>query len=93
MSGVMLAVVGFPDHARPGAVDPGVLRNLALLYLPATATLSVIAIACLNLYRIDREAHERNLETLAEGTAQAEALAETLDSGQPPEAVGVSRPS
>jgi Na+/melibiose symporter-like transporter len=92
LPGVMLAVIGFPDHAKPGAVDPAVLRNLALLYLPATAALSVAAIGSLYLYRIDRDAHERNLETIAEGAAKAELLAEALD--QAPESITtITRPA
>lgn len=56
--GIILAVVGFPRHAVPGAVAPQVLRHLALLYLPAMATMSVLAIFCLAFYRIDRAGHE-----------------------------------
>ena len=60
--------------------------------MPATALLSVASIASLYLYKIDRDSHERNLETLAQGAAQAEILAEALD--QTPESVTtITRPA
>ncbi len=68
LSGVLLAVVHFPQATamQPGAsVDPAIVRNLALLYLPTVLVLYLLAAACLAGYRITREKHEENLRTLA----------------------------
>ena len=62
----MLAAVRFPVHAQQGAVDPAIMRHLALLYLPTAAILAVISILVLLLYGIDQKKHEQNLATLAE---------------------------
>jgi Na+/melibiose symporter-like transporter len=67
MSGVILAVVHFPQgaSAQPASrIDPEIVRNLALVYLPVILILYVIAALCLTGYRITREKHEENLRTL-----------------------------
>jgi len=64
LSGLLLAVVHFPQHAVQGQVAPAILRNLALIYAPAIASCSLISIALLLFYDIDRSIHERNLERL-----------------------------
>jgi len=64
---MILAFVHFPAGAAQGAVDvvdPAVMRNLALVSTPAGAVLNLIAVGVLMFYRIDRGAHEANLEAL-----------------------------
>ncbi len=63
-SGLLLGAVGFPADARPGQVDPAVVRNLGLAYAPTIAVLYLIALAFLSAYPIDRARHEANLRTL-----------------------------
>jgi len=77
LTGVLLAIVHFPQtaHLRPGAgVDPTIVRNLALLYLPTVVALYLIAMAFLTGYRITRETHEANLQKLATPQKQSAAL-------------------
>ena len=85
LPGLMLAFVAFPDKARPGAVDPAILNQLALIYLPATALMSLASIFTWRFYRIDAEAHEHALVSLREAAANAEAARETsgLDMAPP----------
>jgi glycoside/pentoside/hexuronide:cation symporter, GPH family len=64
LSGLLLAVVHFPQHAVPGHVAPTILRNFALIYAPVIATCSLISIALLLFYDIDRSTHEMNVECL-----------------------------
>ena len=66
LSSAILALVRFPAHAKAGAVDPVIVRNLALVYLPLVFGLYVIAAGCLLGYRITRATHERNLKDLAD---------------------------
>jgi len=40
------------------------MRNLALISLPVGGVLNLIAVGVLMFYRIDRRAHEANLEAL-----------------------------
>jgi Na+/melibiose symporter-like transporter len=64
---LILEFVHFPaavEAGRTTLVDPAVMRHLALVSLPATVVLNLIAIGILGFYRIDRRAHEANLETL-----------------------------
>jgi len=47
---------------------------MALVYLPTLVTFYAIAIGCLFLFRIDKDAHEQNLAILrARATTETEA--------------------
>jgi GPH family glycoside/pentoside/hexuronide:cation symporter len=84
IAGLILTLVRFPPHALRGTVNPELMRQLALIYLPVTVFFSVISIAVLGLYRIDRATHERNIETLREAAALAETsgAAEAVEGGE-----------
>jgi len=62
--GLLLALVGFPQHADPKTLDPLVMRHLALISMPLHVVLGVAATSVLLLYRIDRATHEANLAKL-----------------------------
>ncbi|HVN63106.1 MAG TPA: MFS transporter, partial [Candidatus Binataceae bacterium] len=74
ISGALLEMVDFPQVATPGQVDPLVLRHLVLAFLPVTAGCSVLAIAALTFYRIDRQVHQKNIEQLRDAAAAAEKI-------------------
>jgi len=63
-SSLMLAAIGFPRDAKPGGVDPSVVRELGMVYVPLIAGLYTCALAFLLSYRISRTAHQANLERL-----------------------------
>jgi Na+/melibiose symporter-like transporter len=62
----VLAFIGFPDKAERGQVDPEVLRNLGLAYIPLIVGFYSLAIALISTYTITRERHMENLERLRE---------------------------
>jgi Na+/melibiose symporter-like transporter len=64
-STLLLGVIGFPRGAKPGEVDPEVVRMLGLVYAPAIVVFSLIALAFLSTYRISRATHEDNLRRIA----------------------------
>jgi GPH family glycoside/pentoside/hexuronide:cation symporter len=64
-SSLLLGVIGFPRDAKPGQVDPGVVRMLGLVYTPLLVGLYLAAIGFLSTYRISRATHEENLRRLA----------------------------
>ena len=72
-AGMLLAAIHFPQHARPGQVDPSVVRNLGLAYAPIAVILYGLALLCLTRYGITRQSHEDSLRRLA---ASAELVAE-----------------
>jgi len=72
VSSMLLAFVGFPEGAERGQVDPQILTNLALIYLPTAATLFFVAILCMFLFKIDRTTHEDNLKKLRAAQTPAE---------------------
>lgn len=75
LGNMMLEFVHFPRAAQAGrlmTVDPGIMRELALLQLPIGAILNLIAIGVLIFYRIDRSTHEANLEALRLGAMVTE---------------------
>jgi hypothetical protein len=83
VSGVLLAYVAFPQGAKPGQVDPDLLHNLALMYLPVIGGFYAVAITCLFLYKIDQTVHEENLRKLSEGAVEARTSDATIESGAP----------
>ena len=64
LSGFLLAAIGFPQRAIQGSVGPLILRNLGLVYVPIAASCSLISIAVLIFYNINRSTHEHNVERL-----------------------------
>ena len=73
VSSMMLAVVGFPEGARPGHVAPEIIRNLGSVYVPTVAVLNLLAVLFLIGYRISRATHA---DALARLTAAADLAAE-----------------
>ena len=64
-STLLLSAIGFPQGAKPGEVDPTVVRNLGLVFIPVLVVLYTGTLAFLSAYRISRATHEANLERLA----------------------------
>lgn len=77
LSGLILAAVDFPANASPQTIDPEVLRNLALAYVPVTTALYVAAVACIHFYPIDRAKHEENLELIRARELGSDAAADS----------------
>lgn len=75
-SAMIIKVVQFPAHAKPGEVSAEVLRNLGLVYVPALGALYLLAVLFVSGYRITRESHEESLRKLA---AAADLVAEGDD--------------
>jgi GPH family glycoside/pentoside/hexuronide:cation symporter len=65
LSGLILAWVSFPQHAIQGQVEPAVLRQLGMVFVPLVTTFSAISIAVLMFYDIDRATHQSNIAQLA----------------------------
>lgn len=65
IASALLALVGFPHQADPGTIDPAIVRNLALAYMPTVAALYGVAICFILSYRITRATHADNLARLA----------------------------
>ncbi len=68
-SGLLLALVRFPQGARPGHIAPDVLRHLGWSYLACLMICWGAAIAVLATYRITRARHADNLRRLGEAAA------------------------
>jgi Na+/melibiose symporter-like transporter len=62
---LLLAVIQFPQGAKPGDVEPGIVVNLGLVYVPAVFSVYIISVLLVAAYRISRAAHEENLRRLA----------------------------
>src|SRR5215467_1259943 len=76
LSGLVLAWISFPQQATPGQVDPAILHQLGMVFVPIVTLFSAISIAVLLFYDIDRATHQRNLaklEAAEEATAAARA--------------------
>ena len=64
LAGLLLTAVNFPERALPGTVDPAITRNLVLVNVPVLLVFNLFGLACVSLYRLDRQRHERNLADL-----------------------------
>jgi glycoside/pentoside/hexuronide:cation symporter, GPH family len=65
LSGRLIGFIGLSVHAVPGHVDPGIIRNMGLVYLPAVVVFYVVGIVIIWFFPIDRSQHEENLRRLA----------------------------
>jgi Na+/melibiose symporter-like transporter len=64
LSGLILSVVHFPVGAKKGHVDPAILHNLILLYVPLLIAIYAVSMGIMAFYNIDRTSHAANLEAL-----------------------------
>jgi len=62
---VLLAAIEFPQGAKPGEVDPGIVVNLGLVYVPSVFVVYMISVLFVAAYRISRASHQENLDRLA----------------------------
>jgi Na+/melibiose symporter-like transporter len=61
---LLLTAIDFPQDAKPGLVEPNVIFDLGLVYVPAVFSVYVIAVLFVAAYRISRATHEAHLERL-----------------------------
>lgn len=61
-SGLILAIIGFPQHAQPGHIGAGVLGRLGWSYLGCLLLCWGAAILVLTAYRITREGHAQQVD-------------------------------
>lgn len=73
---IILALIGFPEGADPGQVEPFTIFKLGLFYAPAVFLFWAIMLILILRYRIERADHEANLAALT-----ARAAAEQEDPG------------
>jgi GPH family glycoside/pentoside/hexuronide:cation symporter len=81
ISGAILKAIEFPAGAKRGQVDPDIVHNLGLAFLPTVGVLYGLAIVCLFAFNIDKAKHEENLAALRDTALQAEAAALEEDPG------------
>jgi len=72
LSGIVLWLAEFPQHATPGKIAHASLVRLALIELVTVLALYSIALVCVSFYRISRKDHEENLRRLAAEQALAQ---------------------
>jgi Na+/melibiose symporter-like transporter len=89
ISGTILAFIGFPEDAKRGQVDPEIIHNMGLIYLPTIGVLFALGIACLFAFNIDKDKHEDNLRRLGELAETGEA-AGVLDGEDASSVAGVT---
>lgn len=64
VAGILLTTIAFPVGTKPADVDPEIIRNLALVYMPVIIGFYAMAAIILQFYTITREKHEENLRLL-----------------------------
>jgi Na+/melibiose symporter-like transporter len=72
VSGLVLTIVGFPEHAKPGAVDPATISNLAIVFASATLLFTGSALVCMSFYPVSRDMHQSAVKELAEKRSVAQ---------------------
>jgi Na+/melibiose symporter-like transporter len=61
LAGMVLWLVGFPEGAKPGVIEPDIVTNLILVYLPILISLYLASWYVMRFYKIDRQKHQENL--------------------------------
>jgi Na+/melibiose symporter-like transporter len=72
VAGGILAIVNFPEGAKPADVPQEVVNNLAWVYMPTLIILYGLAVGILQFYNITRESHEATVRELEARTQAAE---------------------
>tara|TARA_B100000945_G_scaffold174929_1_gene140265 strand:- start:230 stop:589 length:360 start_codon:yes stop_codon:yes gene_type:complete len=65
LAGLVTSIAGLPAGAKPSEVDDNILVNIVFLFLPIYILFYLISVYFFSLYKITREQHEFNLETLS----------------------------
>jgi Na+/melibiose symporter-like transporter len=65
VSGLILTLVGFPQDAKPGAVDSGTIAEFAIVFSIATLVFTSAALICMSFYPVSRDGHQSAVEELA----------------------------
>jgi cell division protein FtsX len=78
---MIVSAIHFPTGVKPGSVDPQIVRNLGLVYVPTQLVLYSSATLLLIGYGISRSSH---METLRKLAAAADLAAE----GEPASSAG-----
>jgi Na+/melibiose symporter-like transporter len=74
----VVALIALKPGIDPALVPPGVMRHLALIYIPVQISLYALAFTLLSGYRITRASHQETLERLV---AEAEAAGQFEPAG------------
>ncbi|MEO8113582.1 MAG: MFS transporter [Phenylobacterium sp.] len=80
-SSMIVGAIHFPRGVAPGSVDPAIIRNLGLVYVPTQAVIYGTAVLLLVGYRISRSSHAETLRKLAAG-------ADLVEEGEPASSAG-----
>lgn len=64
LAGLVLSWAAFPTGVAPGAVEPEVLRSLAIDYVLLIIALGLVGLLVMRKFPIDRRSHEARLEAL-----------------------------
>lgn len=67
----IIASVGIPRGANPRDVDPAIMTNFALYYVPTIMAIYFLSIGVLSLYRISRDDHGERVKILRDRRAAA----------------------
>jgi Na+/melibiose symporter-like transporter len=70
-AGLLLTIVGFPEHAQPGQVPSSVVHSLVIAFVAVYLTFVVLGLFALMRFPITREAHEDTLRRLEATSAGA----------------------
>lgn len=77
---MIMEFVHFPAGVQTSTlenVDPAIMHNMVLLWLPATMGLNLLAVTMLFFYRLDRSTHEANVAALRQADALMDPLTTT----------------
>ena len=79
-AGVIVSIVGFDSITSLADFTDDHRYRLATLFLPVYCTMVFCAISCINLYKINRESHQENLQILAHRSEAFSSSADDTDS-------------
>jgi Na+/melibiose symporter-like transporter len=61
-AGLVVKIVGFPENAKPGSVDPATIRHLGMGSACASLLFGATTVYCFSRFKLTRERHAQILE-------------------------------
>jgi GPH family glycoside/pentoside/hexuronide:cation symporter len=72
VSGLIIAFIQLPEQAVPGSVDPGIVDNLALIFVTIITIIGLTGTWAYTLFPLNEEDHSARLSKLATASPPAE---------------------
>jgi Na+/melibiose symporter-like transporter len=79
IAGLALTWIQFPTNAAPGTLPEGIVFNLGLVVGPSLMGFYLLALGAIAFYRISRDGHNQNVDTLRARAKEGDSAAREVE--------------